>query len=120
MAWLQWVWMDADMLTYLKPCLKALILTEHYSVLVREKSLGREWNGFEVLDPRAGSAGPTRVSADQNSRVMLARPASVPHDLTRPVGFSPPSVDPTRPVRLEKKLTRPNPTREIRKSIYPA
>ena len=53
---------------------------------------------FEVLDPRAGRAGPSRGSAENNLRVMLARSASDPflsvRDLTRPASFSPP-LDPT-------------------------
>ena len=72
-----------------------------------ERSLWvREREVIQVSGPRAECAGPTRGSAKNNSRVMLARPASDPllagHDLTRPVSFSSP-LDPTRP----------DPTRDI-------
>ena len=49
-------------------------------------------------DPRVRPAGLTRRSAENNSRVILARPASDPilagHDLTRPARFSTP-LNPT-------------------------
>ena len=54
----------------------------------------REREMIQVSDPRAECAGPTHGSVENNSRVMLARPASDPilagHDLTRPVSFSSP------------------------------
>ena len=68
------------------------------SVLVREKTLGRKRDDLEESRLRAGCAGPTRGSAENNSRVVLARPSSDPflsvHDLSRPVSFSSPP-DPT-------------------------
>ena len=54
-------------------------------------------------DARAKSAGPTRGSAENNSRVIVTRPASDRY-LT--------GHDPTRPVRFENLLPRPDPTRE--------
>ena len=79
-------------------------------MLVREKPLGRKQDVFQVSGPRDGCAGLTRGSAENNSRVMLARPASAlvlaGHDLARPVSFSSPldpaPPDPTRPVGFEK------------------
>ena len=68
-------------------------IEDHCSVLVREKpfALGSERFFFQESDARAGCAGPTRGSAENNSRVMLARSASDPfladHDLTRPVSL---------------------------------
>ena len=63
----------------------------------------REREVIQVSDPRAEYVGPTRGSVENNSPVMLIRPASDPllagHNLTRPVRFPSP-LDPTRPVRL--------------------
>ena len=49
-----------------------------YWLLVREKPLGRKRKAFEKLDLRAGCAGLTRGSPENNSRVVLAPPASDP------------------------------------------
>ena len=73
---------------------------------------GRQLYVCKKTDPRARSAGPTRGSAEKNSRVMVTRPASDPyltgHDPTRPVTFRTPP-DPTRPDprHFETLLTRP-------------
>ena len=70
---------------------------------VKTEGDSRSYAIFEIFEARARFAGPTRGSAGNNSRVMLARPASDPflagHDLTRPVSFY--------------LLTRPDPTREV-------
>ena len=77
-------------------------IEDHCSVLVREKpfALGSERFFFQESDARAGCAGPTRGSAENNSRVVLARPASDPlltgHHLTQPVSFIS-TLDPTQP-----------------------
>ena len=65
-------------------------------------NFGKELKVFQVSDPRAERAVPTRRSAENDSQVMQARPASDPffavHDLTRPVSFSS-SLDLTNPTR---------------------
>ena len=59
-----------------------------YSESVREKPLGRKRGVVQVSERRVGCAGPVRGSAENNSRVTLARSASDPflagHELTRP------------------------------------
>ena len=82
------------MLIYIWRCFNFVLRyqrsTWYYSVFVREKPLGRT-RDVEVSDPRAGCAGPTRGSAENNAWALLARPASDPflagHDLNRPVIF---------------------------------
>ena len=58
---------------------------------MRERLWARKAGRFSVSCPRAGCAGPTRGSAENTTRIMLARPASdrflAADDLTRPVRF---------------------------------
>ena len=64
------------------------------SIGAREAFSKKERSGLRVSIRWAGCAGPTRGSAENNSRVTLARPVSDPllagHELTRtvPVSFS--------------------------------
>ena len=90
-------------------------------MLVQEGPLGRK----RVFFSSVGSAGRIRGSAENNSRVILVRPASDPflagHDLTRPVSFDLflTRPDPIRPVRFEKLLPQFDVTRAVRKSLDP-
>ena len=63
---------------------------------------GQKGGSFRSADPRARCEGPTRGSAKNHSRVVLARPASdmflAGHDLNRPVGFLSPLLDPNRDI----------------------
>ena len=66
----------------------------------RELPSDRQLQVYKSRDPRARYTGPTRWSAENNSRVILNRPAKIETLLTRP--------DTTRPVTFQ---TPPDPTR---------